>query len=117
MRDLKSFLLDFIRDDHYGKGKAITVDRIICELTKFKLYGVPKERRIRQIIRELNFDGYPILTSIHPPFGVYYAVTNQEKNEYLGNLGARMKAILMRMKAVDKIQTREFIKGQLELFQ
>lgn len=74
------------------------------------------EREIRGLIRDLNLEGYPILTTTRPPYGVYYAESQEEINEYLANLGARMKAILERMKAVDRMRAQQFLKGQLELF-
>jgi len=61
-------------------------------------------------------EGIPILTSVHPPYGVFYGVTEGEVNEYLGQLGARMKAILERMSAVSKIKAKEFLRGQMEMF-
>jgi len=112
MHNVKFSILEFISQEHHGKVHAITVSEI-CQRTEFESVG---ERMIRKIIRELNFEGHPILTSVHPPYGVYYAESREEIKEYLGNLGSRMKAILERMKAVDRIQAREFVKGQLELF-
>ena len=112
MTELQFFLLDFIRSAHKGRDRAITVG----ELVSTSSFGSLGERLIRKMIRDLNFDGYPILTSTHYPFGVYYAISQDEIEEYLCNLGSRMKAILERMKAIDKIKTQSFLKGQLELF-
>jgi hypothetical protein len=78
--------------------------------------GPIDERSIRKIIRQLNFEGYQIISTVHPPFGVYFAIDKSEVDEYCANLASRMKAILERMRAVDKIKAREFLKGQMELF-
>ncbi len=110
--NLKTSLLDLISVFHRGKSRAITVSEI-CSTSDFETVN---ERMIRKMIRELNFDGHPILTSTNGKMGVYYAESREEINEYLANLGARMKALLERMKAVDRIQAMEILKGQLELF-
>ncbi len=114
MTDLKSSILNLIQRNHQGKKRAITVAQVVYEFigTETPL----DERTIRKIIRQLNFEGYPILSSIHYPYGIYYAENKAEVDEYCANLSSRMKAILDRMRAVDKIRAREFLKGQLELF-
>jgi capsule polysaccharide export protein KpsC/LpsZ len=115
MPDLKSSILALIRDHHKGKHTAITVSQVAYE--SLNTTGeIVDDRTIRKIIRELNFDGYPILSTVHYPYGIYYAATQEEINEYLNNLGSRMKAIIERMKAIDRIRAKEFIKGQMELF-
>ena len=112
---LKESILSLVRARHSGRENAITVRDIENEFLHLFLEA-PREREIRRIIRELNFEGHPILTSVHAPYGVYYAETQGEIEEYLCNLGSRMRAILERMKAIDRIKTQNFLKGQLELF-
>ena len=116
MPDLKTSILDLVRNNHRGKTRAITVAQIVSN--ERILWGdeAASDRTIRKILRELNFEGYPILSSVHYPYGVYYAVDQSEIDEYCMNLQSRMKAILDRMRAVDKIRAKEFIKGQMELF-
>ncbi len=112
MINLRSSLLNLIKTEHRGKARAITVDQLATK-TLFESVG---ERRIRAMIRDLNFEGHPILTTVHPPYGVFFAESQDEVSEYLSNLSARMKAILERMKAVDRMRAKEFLRGQLELF-
>jgi hypothetical protein len=114
MPDLKTSILDLVRNNHLGKARAITVAQIVYEFigTETPL----DERTIRKIIRQLNFEGYPILSTTRFPYGIYYATDQSEVKEYCQNLASRMKAILDRMRAVDKIGAKEFLKGQLELF-
>jgi hypothetical protein len=113
LADLKSNIKYILKKHHWGKEKAITIRNLCIELLPIRT----NDREIRLIIRELNMEGIPILTSIHPPLGVYYGASSEEVNEYLANLGARMKAILDRMAAVNKIKAREFLKGQMEMFE
>jgi hypothetical protein len=61
-------------------------------------------------------EGVPILTSTSPPVGVYFGASSEEVNEYLSNLGARANAIHQRMGAINRIKAREFLKGQIEMF-
>lgn len=74
------------------------------------------DREIRQAIRDLNGEGIPILTSVHPPYGVFYASMPEEVDDYLSNLGARAGAIHQRMNDISRIKTQAFLKRQLELF-
>lgn len=115
MLDLKSSLLELIRSEHKGKNRAITIAQIVWNERILWGDDAANERTVRKIIRQLNFEGYPILSSVHYPYGVYYA-DRSEIDEYCANLASRMKAILDRMRAVDKIRAKEFLKGQMELF-
>ena len=112
MAELKENIRYLVKKRHFGKGNAITIRDLAVELLPIRA----NDREIRQALRDLNLENIPILTSVHPPYGVYYAASPAEVDEYLANLGARMKATLDRMRAVDKMKTREFLKGQMELF-
>ena len=112
MPDLKENIRRHLMMNHFGKERAITIRDLTVELMPIR----SNDREIRQAIRDLNMEGVPVLTTTRFPFGVYYGASSEEVGEYLANLGARMRAILDRMKAVDKIKTKEFLKGQMELF-
>lgn len=112
MAELKDNIHYLLKKNHLGKDNAITIRDLCLELQPIRT----NDREIRQAIRDLNMEGVPILTSVHPPFGAYYAASEDEKQEYVANLGARATAMLDRMRAVDRIKAKEFLKGQLELF-
>ncbi len=112
MAELKENIHYLLKKHHLGKERAITIRDLAVELLPIRT----NDREIRQAIRDLNMEGVPILTSVHPTYGSYYGASSEEVTEYLANLGARARAIHERMGAVDKIKTREFLKGQMELF-
>jgi hypothetical protein len=112
MSELKENIRYLLKKHHFGKDNAITIRDLAVELLPIRT----NDREIRQAIRDLNADGILILTSVHPPYGVYFASCKEEVNEYLANLGSRMKAIIDRMSDIDKAKAKEFLKGQMELF-
>ena len=112
MAPLKENLHYLLKKHHLGRDNAVTIRELQVELLPIRTY----DREIRLAIRELNAEGVPIATTVHPPYGVYFAFSEDEINEYLANLGARMKAILQRMADINKIKAREFLRGQLDLF-
>jgi hypothetical protein len=116
MPDLKTNLKYQIKKHHLGKDNAITIRDLISELLFLKCTQYYSSRQIRKTLRELNLEEVPILTSIHPPLGVYWASSESEIEEYLANLGSRARAIHQRMAALSKIKAREFLRGQLEMF-
>jgi hypothetical protein len=109
MPDLKYQICTLLHRDHKGRDRAILVRDL-------SVYFRCPEREIRETLRLLNMEGYPIVTSTSIPMGVYWAATEQEVDEYLANLKARATSIFKRMAAIDKIKTKEFLKGQMELF-
>ncbi len=114
MAPLKENIKEILKKHHLSKERAITIRELASELLPIQA----NDREIRQAIRELNMEGVPILTSINSPhFGVYFGASSEEVNEYLAQLGSRMKAILERMAAVNKIKAREFLKGQMKMFE
>ncbi len=115
MSDLKSSILALIRDHHKGRAAAITIAQIVYDFIDYEVDPLD-ERTVRKLIRDLNFEGYPILTTVHRPWGVYYATTKAEIDEYCMNLQSRMKSILDRLRAIDRIRAKEFLKVQMELF-
>lgn len=111
MPECKSHLKSILESNHRGRDQAIKIRNMIS------LYRLEmSDRQIRDVIRELNMEGYPILSTVEPPFGLYWASSETEIEEYLCNLGSRAQAIHQRMAALSKIKAREFLKGQLELF-
>ena len=90
MAELKENIHYLLKKHHLGKERAITIRDLAIELLPIKT----NDREIRQAIRDLNMENIPILTSIHPPYGAYYATSDDEKNEYVANLGARATAML-----------------------
>jgi transcriptional antiterminator len=110
MDDLKPNLSAYLKTFHRGQDNAITVRHLAHHFQT-------SEREIRLTLRQLNMEEVPVLTSIHPPnYGVYWASSEEEVNSYLANLGSRMKALLNRMAAINRIKAKEFLKGQMEMF-
>jgi hypothetical protein len=112
MAELKENIRGLLKKYHFGKKKALTIRDLAIELLPIRT----NDREIRQAIRDLNMEEVPIFTSVHPPYGVYYGASEEERDEYVANLGARATSMLDRMRSVDKIKTMEFLKGQMELF-
>ncbi len=114
MAPLKENIRGILKKHHLSKENAITIRELASELLPIQA----NDREIRQAIRELNMEGVPILTSINSPhFGVYFGASSEEVNEYLAQLGARANAIHQRMGAINKIKVKEFLRGQMEMFE
>jgi hypothetical protein len=109
MNDILNDLRLLIQFNHKGKDRAVII-RDLAE--QFKI----SEREIRDCLRILNLKGYPIMTSCHLPYGVYWANNEKEIEDYLANLKSRATSIFQRMAAIDKIKTRDFLAGQMKLF-
>ena len=109
MNNILNDLNLFIQFHHKGKDQAITVKDLSY---RFKV----SDREIRDCLRILNLNGYPVLTSTGDPYGVYYASNEKEIDEYLANLKSRATSIFRRMAAIDRIKTKDFLSGQLKLF-
>jgi hypothetical protein len=113
MAPLKENLKYQLKKHHLGRDRAVVIRDLTLELLPIRT----NDRELRAAIRELNGEGVPILTSIHPPYGVYYASSEDEVADYLANLGARAGAIHKRMADLSRIRAREFLRGQMELFE
>lgn len=109
MADVKSNLLRFIRAHHRGRERAIPIRHIMREL--WDLHATDPD--IRLALRQLNLEGYPICTC---SAGVYWATDPSDLDCYMANLSSRATKIFERMRAIDKTKTKEFLKGQMELF-
>ena len=111
MPDVNYILLHFLKLHHKGKDKAITIKHIIGELRLWDLKLTDPD--VRVALRRLNHEGYPVCTCSK---GVYYGTEPEDLDRYMANLGSRVTKILERMRDVNRIKAREFIKGQMNLF-
>ena len=73
-----------ILEHHHGKESAIRGKELAA------IFGQPNDRRVRQVIRELIEDGYPIAASVDGQKGYYMARTKREVDEYLAVLRSRL---------------------------
>lgn len=109
MDNLQTQLLNHLKQYCQGKARARTVRDLAIH---FRV----TDREIRAMLLGLNLAGYPVATSCHPPMGVYWATEQANLDEYWMNLNSRVLKLLARMRAVNKIKTKEFVQRQLELF-
>ncbi len=116
MPNLKSNLHFHLKKHHLGRDRAVTIRELFGEMFPFEVFTPNEDRKIRIAIRELNMENVPILTGVHKPYGIWYASSESEFDEYFANLGSRAKAIHERMAALNKAKAKEFLKGQLSLF-
>jgi len=103
---MKDDLFAYLKRHHRGRDLAITVKNLA------HVFECP-EREIREALRELNLEGKPVLTSIHPPYGVFYAWSQDEVDEYRANLVSRLTSLKERIDALDRILLEPI---QMELF-
>jgi len=71
-------------ENRQGKENAITGKELA------RLLGERDDRRIRQIIRELIEEGYPIASSVTGTKGYFMTQTFAEKEEYLAVMRSRL---------------------------
>lgn len=65
-------------------------------------------RVLQRILKELAEDhDKPIVSTCRAPQGVFVPITEEEKEEYLGQLRARVSSLLRRAKAVSGQRARE----------
>lgn len=99
---------DYLDRYHRGKARAIMVERLSCRLNK-------SPRLIRAMAEELTTEYHkPIASTIRPPYGLYVAITPEEKEEYCAQLDARIRAIARRRRAFTSIPLLETIR-QMEM--
>jgi len=103
---LKDDLFAYLKRHHRGRDMAITVHNLA------HVFDVP-EREIREALRDLNLGGKPVLTSVHPPYGVFYAWSQDEIDEYRASLVSRLTSLKERIDALDRISLDPV---QMELF-
>ena len=82
--EIKTRILSALRD---GRENAITGKELATRA------GSPMsdDRYIRQVIRELIAEGYPIASVTSAPAGYFMAVTRVESNNYMDQLLMRLK--------------------------
>ena len=69
---------------HQGRSKAIK------GMEMARLLGFRDDRSIRQVIRELIAEGYPIASSVQKPFGYFIVATRQEAEYYAQSIRSRL---------------------------
>ena len=82
---------------HQGHSKAIKGSAIASIL------GRKDDRFIRQSIRELITEGYPIASSVQEPYGYYLIQNRDEADEYQRTLKKRL--------IEDALRLRDFKRG------
>lgn len=82
--DLKSEVLAVLKA-HRGKSNAIPGRGLAS------LFGFKDDRIIREVIRVLIKEGYPIAASVTVPVGYFHIETWAEYKEYLDDLLSRLK--------------------------
>ena len=107
--DLKFQLICLLRKDHQGQDQAIKIRDLVLYFSSLHT----NDREIRDTLRQLNHEGYPVLTSVHNKMGVYWAKSQGEIEEYRSNLISRLTSLKERIEDVENIRLE---KGQMELF-
>jgi hypothetical protein len=110
MPNLNLQIFCYLKKHHAGQAKAITVKNLTNVFRELRV----SDREIRQVLRELDMKGEPILTSIREPFGVFYAVTQAEIETYRANLISRLTALKERIQAIEKMRIEP---EQFEMFE
>jgi hypothetical protein len=110
MPELKHQLICLLKKDHQGQDRAIKIRDLVDYFRPLHT----NDREIRDTLRQLNHEGYPVLTSTNPPYGVYYAQTQDEINEYRANLVSRLTSLKERIEDVEQIRLEP---GQMEMFE
>ena len=95
-RDLKARVLDILRY-HRGRALAIEGKRIAQALRE------GDDRRIRQAIREIIAEGWPIASATTGPKGFFIAQTEEEARAYAGTLRSRL--------VEDALRRRDFLRA------
>ena len=108
--ELRSKLLHYFRLHGTGRCHAITARRLVRWLTDGK-----GDRAIRLVIRDLITEGYPIASSVHPPYGYYLVETPEEAEDYRVNLRARIREDALRLRDFKRASRSVRIPEQLQL--
>lgn len=82
MTEMQDWLLTQLK---LGHAKAIQ-GRILAQRA-----GLKDDRKIRLAIRGMIEDGHPILSSVDPPYGYYFAETQKEVVDCLEVLQSRLE--------------------------
>ena len=105
--ELKNFW-QYLQEYHQSEAKAIR-QKILAQ--KFGISA----RAIREWTEELTVDfRKPVASTVHPPYGIFVATTQGERERYIAQLDARMKALYRRRRAFARTPIGEVIR-QMEL--
>jgi len=110
MTDLKTSLLEFLKSNCRGRDRAWPIDMLAG-------YFHADEREVRECLRRLNLEGQPVVTLTRKPYGAYFTSSQDDLDAYWRSLNSRVLKTLERMRAVNKIKTKEFVRDQMELFE
>ncbi len=98
-----------ILTNHVSSKQAIT------SLSLAKLLD-STDRKVRLGIRELISRGYPIASTVRPPYGYFIVANRQEADDYMRNLKSRLIEDALRRADFKKAASNLFDKGnQLKL--
>lgn len=89
--------------NHQGRSKAIKGSEFA------RLLGFHDDRQVRQVIRELIADGYPIASSTEKPAGFFITVCRSEVEAYAKTLRKRL--------IEDAIRRRDFLRASRVILQ
>lgn len=81
--DLKQDVLNIL-ELHRGNSRAIIGHRIAA------LLGMKDDRTVREVIRELIREGYPVVASVSKPYGYFLCENEAERQDYLAQLRSRL---------------------------
>ncbi len=116
MVDLKTQIKNILLEGHVGRARAIKVRDLSLIVSMPGEAPSCVERKVRKAVRELNMEGFPVVTSVHFPYGVFVAEGIEDTKDYSANLWSRIHHMIDRAKKVDEAGTKKFLKGQLSLF-
>ncbi len=77
---------------HQGRSKAIK------SMEMARLLGFHNDRSIRQVIRELIAEGYPVASSVQKPFGYFIIENLAEAKQYQEGLRSRLIEDALRLR-------------------
>jgi len=107
--ELKHQLICLLRKDHQGQDRAIKIRDLVLYFSSLHT----SDREIRDTLRQLNHEGYPVLTSTRNKMGVYWAQSQSEIEEYRSNLISRLTSLKERIEDVENIKLEP---QQMEMF-
>lgn len=90
---------------HKGKRSAITSQEMLKQLAERGIRITDGE--LRKMIRLLTVSGRQLVcSSVHPPFGFYLPISDEEIEEYARQLKSRIREIAIRLHAIEREQKR-----------
>jgi hypothetical protein len=92
----ESDIFSYLKKNHQGRERAITIGDLTKKFSVFNISG----RAIRQLIRNLNEQGYPISTCNE---GVFWSENPQDFRIQIYDLKSRIEEEQKRIKDLEKI--------------